>query len=208
MQFLFKNRRYDKKMEYENIEIIKGSKKLILSAPHCVSHTRENKIRPPENRTKTIVKDLAKECDTYAIYKMKDEHNDANWDEICNYKENLKKAVNKEKIKALIDIHGMGAEREQDICIGTNEGKNIQGKKEIIDKMIQTFSKYGFKNITIDEPFAAKNKNCVSTYIARECGIPALQIEINLKYRSDRYKEYKYYKKLIDALKEIIELIL
>ncbi|MEI3356654.1 MAG: hypothetical protein V8R81_06535 [Clostridia bacterium] len=31
-------------------------------------------------------------------------------------------------------------------------------------------------------PFGATNKNCVSTYIADHCQIPAIQLEINLKY--------------------------
>lgn len=71
--------------------------------------------------------------------------------------------------------------------------------------MVAIFKKYGFENITIDNPFGAKNKHCVSTYIAEHCNIPTFQIEINLKYRSARFKEFKYYSKLINSLKEIIE---
>ena len=59
----------------------------------------------------------------------------------------------------------------------------------------------------VDEPFAARNENCVSTYIAKKCKIPAIQIEINLKYRSSKYKEYSCYGYLINAMQEIINLM-
>ena len=189
----------------ENIRIIKGKEKVILSAPHSVLHIREDSIRPRETRTGDIVKKLSTRCKVYSIYKIKNEYNDANWDEKCKYKETLKKVIENEKIKALIDIHGMAAYREQDICIGINDGKNIYGKDKLVEYMINTFNKYGFKNVTIDKPFAAKNENCVSTYIAKKCKIPTFQIEINLKYRSEKYKEFMYYNNLLNAINGIIQ---
>lgn len=192
-------------MNYESIKIIKGKEKIILSAPHSVLHMRENAIRPKEIRTADIVKKLATKRKVYSIYKIKNENNDANWDEKCEYKETLKKIIESEKIKALIDIHGMASFREQDICIGINAGKNIYGKHKLVQYMINIFNKYGFKNVTIDEPFGAKNENCVSTYIAKKCKIPTFQIEINLKYRSAKYKEFMYYNDLLNAINEIIE---
>ena len=77
-------------MNSENIKVIEGKRKIILSAPHSVLHMRENNIRPRETRTGTIVQELAKRCKTYAIYKTKNEYNDANWDSKCKYKEKLK----------------------------------------------------------------------------------------------------------------------
>lgn len=193
-------------MDIENIKIIKGNKKIILSAPHSVLHMRENSIRPRETRTGIIVQKIANKCKTYAIYKTKNEYNDANWDSKCKYKKELKKIVDKEKIKVLLDIHGMAAYREQDICIGINGGKNIYGNNELSKNMINVFKKYGFKNVTIDNPFAAKNKNCVSTYIAKQCKILAFQIEINLKYRSSKYKEFAYFNNLLKAMQEIVDI--
>ena len=190
-----------------NIKVIEGKKKILLSAPHSVLHMRENSIRPRETKTGVIVKTLANKCKSFGIYKLKNEFNDANWDKHCNYKTKVKEIVNKEKIKALIDFHGMAVHREQDICIGINNGQNIFGYNDIVKEMISIFKKYGFNNVTIDEPFNAKYEYCVSSYIAKECRIPTFQIEINLKYRSARYNEYQKYNKLISALIEIITLI-
>ena len=57
----------------------------MLSAPHSVLHKRNDSIRPRETRTKDIVKKLSKDCNTYSIYKLRSEYNDANWDEKCEY---------------------------------------------------------------------------------------------------------------------------
>lgn len=190
-----------------NIKAIDGKVRIVLSAPHSVMHMRENSIRPKETKTGVIVKTLASKCNIYGIYKLKNEFNDANWDKVCKYKSKVEQIVNKEKIKALIDIHGMAAHREQDICIGINNGKNICGYDNIVKDMVSIFRKYGFKNVTIDEPFNAKYEYCVSNYISRKCNIPTFQIEINLKYRSLKYSEYKNFSNLIGSLVEVINLL-
>ena len=194
-------------MKEESFKIINGNKKILLSAPHSVLHQRQNNIRESETRTGDIVKRVAKESKSFAIYKIKPEFNDANWDKKCEYKNKIKEIVEKEKIKALIDIHGMAAYRKQDICIGVNHGKNIKNNYNILNKIIKIFNKYGFKNITIDEPFAASYEYCVSTYIAQTCNILTFQIEINRKYRSSTYKEYEKYNNLKEAIKEIVDFL-
>jgi len=196
-------------MEEFSFEVIKGKEKIILSAPHSVKHIRENSVRPRETKTGTMVRVLSKKYNTYGIYKnSKDCNNDANWDEKCEYKECIKNMVKREKIKALIDFHGMASHREQDICIGINSGKNIYGNYDIVNCMVDIFHKYGFKNVTIDVPFNAGYEYCVSRYISKECNIPTFQIEINLKYRLATYKEYEKYKELLKAIEEIIEVIM
>lgn len=195
-------------MKEKSFEIINGKEKIILSAPHNVKHIRQNSVRPRETKTGTIVRILSKRYNTYGIYKKRNENNDANWDKKCEYKKHIKDIVKSKNIKMLIDFHGMAAYREQDICIGINGGKNIYGEYNIVEYMINIFNKYGFDNVTIDEPFNAGYEYCVSNFIAKECEIPTFQIEINLKYRSAKYKEYKKYKDLIKALEEIIELII
>lgn len=196
-------------MKEYSFEIINGKEKIILSAPHNVKHIRKDSVRPRETKTGSIVRVLSKKYNTYGIYKnSRNCNSDANWDEKCEYKEYIKNKVKKEKIKALIDFHGMAAHRVQDICIGINSGTNIYGRYDIVDYMIYVFKKYGFENVAIDIPFNAKYEYCVSNYIAKECRIPTFQIEINLKYRSARYKEYKKYKELLESLKEILEFII
>ena len=186
---------------------INGSGNIILSAPHCVLHKRKKSIRPRETKTGVLVKTLAKKCDVYGIYKTKNEYNDANWDRFCEYKKEVTQIIKKDKIKTLIDIHGMAGWREEDICIGTNFGKNIYGNKKTVKEMVAIFNKYGFEKVTVDRPFSATHPYCVSAYIAKKCKIPTFQIEINLRYRTNTYEEFKEYPKLERALEEIIEML-
>lgn len=194
-------------MKEKSFKIINGNKKILLSAPHSVLHQRQNNIRASETRTRDLVKRISSESNSYGIYKIKPEFNDANWDKKCEYKNKIKEIVKKEKIKALIDIHGMAAYRKQDICIGINYGKNIKNNYNILNKIIRIFNKKGFENITIDEPFAASYEYCVSTYIAQKCDIITFQIEINRKYRSSSYEEYKKYSNLKESIKEIVDFL-
>lgn len=197
------------KMGDKYFKVIKGTEKIIISAPHNIKHTRENSVRPRETKTGEMVRILSKKYSTYGIYKTgKDYNKDANWDKKCEYKEYIKNMIKKEKIKALIDLHGMAAYREQDICIGINGGKNIFGNYDIVHFMKDVFYKYGFKNVTIDIPFGGGYEYCVSNYIAKECIIPTFQIEINTKYRLATYKEYKKYKDLLKAFGEIVQFII
>ncbi len=194
-------------MKKESYVKIEGKYNIILSAPHCVLHKRKKSVRPRETKTGVLVKTLSKKCDVYGIYKNKNENNDANWDRFCEYKRELSNTVKKNSIKALLDIHGMAGWREEDICIGTNFGKNIYGNEKIVKEMIRVFNEHGFKKVSVDQPFSATYPYCVSAYIAKKCKIPTFQIEINLKYRMGSYKEFEKYPKLETALAEIIEIL-
>ena len=44
------------------------------------------------------------------------------------------------KIKALLDFHEMAAWRKEDICIGINDGKYINGDKSLLKEMLNILS--------------------------------------------------------------------
>lgn len=191
-------------MNYTNFHIEKGKIKIMLSAPHCVDHYRNGRIKKKEINTDTLIKKIKEKIDVNIIYKTESIHEDANYDKKSIYREELEKYINKNNIKLLLDIHGMDFDREEDICIGTAYGKNIHGRKDIIENIVNIFRDFGYKNITIDKPFSANNPNCVSTYISSNCKIPALQIEINNKYRYDKSEWYNL-DKLVDCFIKIIK---
>ena len=185
--------------------LLKGSQKIMLSAPHCVDHYRNGKIKIKEINTDEIVKELNKRIDIPGIYKLESNGEDANWDLDSPYKEACKEYIINNEIKFLIDIHGMDNRRREDICIGTAKGKNIKNYK-IVEEVKEIFEEFGYKNVTIDRPFSANNIRCVSRYINKECNIDTLQIEINNKYKFPKSEEYDL-EKLIDCFDNIIKTI-
>ena len=188
-------------------EVIKeGKLKIMFSAPHSAHHLRKGKIKPKEINTDTLVKELYTLKDVSIIYKTESTNEDANWDKECLYKTKCKEIITKNGINIFLDIHGMDYKREQDICIGTANGRNILGRTDIQTVLVDTFKEYGYKNVTVDKPFNAKNSNCMSSYVARECDIPAFQIEINNKYRYEPCDECNL-KNLINCFCKIIDKI-
>ena len=189
-----------------NEELLKGSKKIMFSAPHSAPHFRNGKVKVREINTDFIVKELNKRKDVPVIYKIKSENEDANWDKKSTYKQICKDYVLQNDIHFFIDIHGMDYNRKEDICIGTANGKNLKDYDEIITKLKSVFNEFGYTNIGIDRPFSADNIRCVSTYISQECSIDAVQIEINNKYRFSECDEYdlenliKCFEKIVDIL--------
>jgi hypothetical protein len=192
-------------MNYNNFCIEKGNKKIMLSAPHCVDHYRNGKIKKREINTDTLIKKIKEKSDINIIYKTESLNEDANYDDISEYRNKAKEFVNQNNICLFLDIHGMDYDRKQDICIGTAYGKNVHNRKDIIYNMIKIFNKYGYKNVTIDMPFSASNDNCVSTYISNNCNIPSFQIEINNKYRFEE-SDFFDMDKLVEAFVELINI--
>ena len=187
-------------------KILKGSKNIMFSAPHCVNHYRKGKIKSKEVNTDTIVIELNKRKDVPVIYKTDSLNEDANWNLKSQYKELCKNYILENKVKFLIDIHGMDYRREEDICVGTANGKNLSDYDKTSKLLKDIFLKYGYKKVTIDTPFSADNKRCVSRYISKECGIDTVQIEINNKYRFPEAKEYNL-ENLITCFEEIIQML-
>ena len=164
--------------------IIEGQVPIIISAPHCVEQTREGRVKSSEGETGAIAQYVAKKTQCYCIYKTYNNNDDANYDIYNNpYKEEIKKLINKNNIKLLLDLHGASYENEFDIELGTGEGKNLQGKQYLIDELKINFIKNNIKKITVDTKFKAISEHTISRSISQKTKIPCVQIEINGKYR-------------------------
>lgn len=68
------------------------------------------------------------------------------------------------------------------VDFGTNGGKTLLVKTRMLELLERNFQGFGLSRISHDH-FAASESNTIANYIARELGIPAVQIEINRKYR-------------------------
>lgn len=200
-------------MDFEKFEdfcIEKRVGKIMLSAPHCYNQLRDGRIKQRETRSGILVKKVASKLGCSCIYKTKFFNNDPNWDNESAYRSELVDFINKNDIKCLVDIHTMRAERETDICIGTNCMKNIQGRQDMLDVVWMCFKNHGFKHVEIDKPFNASHSNVVSHDIAMQCGIPCFQIEINNRFMHRDYDDFDFEKvkmTIIDIVNELNKII-
>jgi len=180
------------KYVFEDFNIEHRTKKVILSAPHCYPQLRNGIKKKAETKTGILVKNVSKAFNCSCIYKTKFYNNDPNWDETSTYRDQLVDFILANDIKLLFDIHGMSSKRDVDICISSNNGKNILNRFDICDGIKSCFESCGFKNVFIDNPFNASGLNVISSYVSRTCNIPCFQIEINTKFLFSTFPDYNY----------------
>lgn len=187
-------------------EIEEGTVPIILSAPHCVPHTRNGIIKQKEGETGAIVQILAKRTGCYAIFKTSHQNDDANYDIDKNtYKENLREIIERKNIKLLLDFHGAKNENAFDIEIGTDEEKNINQQNYIVFELKEKLKHQGIFNIVENQKFKASSIHTISKYIHETTNIPCIQLEITGRYRY--IENLEGIKKLIIGIEEFIETI-
>jgi len=160
----------------------RGKLPVLVSAPHAVRYYRQKKIKMSDQFTGAIVYLLNQLTGCPAIAATKLYGGDPNFDNPCIYKERIAEICGREKVKFVLDIHGVAREREFDVGLGTNVGKTLLVKTRMLELIEHNFQGFGFSRIS-HYHFAASEPNTIANYITRELGIPAVQIEINKQYR-------------------------
>lgn len=199
--FVRKKNKFLKDNKEENFVILNGEGDFMLSAPHGVSQVRLGKPKFAEPGSLALALDLKDRTGVHMIAKTKNCNDDANFDNICPYKDRLKRYIEENHIKYLIDIHGMKKSRDIDINLGVFMGFNIRPNEPLFDFLCEELKAKGFV-YEIDSPFWGK-AGTVSGTIAQELGIWTLQLEVNYKYTSDS----KYQSRLVDIIDCLVKTI-
>ena len=150
---------------------------VLVSAPHGVSQVRLGKFKVAEIGTIPVAKMLASALKTNLIIKTKNNDDDANFTLDCDYRTRIENAVKTQKIKYLIDFHGMAKHRPFDINLGINFGNNIKQDEKMFSSLKNALENAGL-NVSIDEPFCAGPTTIAGSF-AKNFNIWTIQIEIN-----------------------------
>lgn len=192
--------------EEKSFEILEGKIPVLLSAPHSVRQLREGKIKAKDRYTGAIAIELAKLTDSFAIYKTYNNQDDASYDiENNEYKERLLELIDKHHIKVFLDIHGAKDTDEFDIDIGTDGKSNLNGKMQILEKLVESLKEKGITKIGIDKKFKAGTMHTLTKKIATSTDVACMQIEITKKYRD--LEQMEKMQKMINAIKSCIQKI-
>ncbi|MHB8074156.1 N-formylglutamate amidohydrolase [Desulfosporosinus fructosivorans] len=175
------DKRVNPKQE-EPFWLAQGKLPVLVSAPHAVRHYRHKRIKMSDQFTGSIVYLLNQLTDCHAIAATKLYGGDPNFDDPCIYKERIAEICARQKVKFILDIHGAARDREFDVDLGTNGGKTLLENTRMLEVIERNLRNFGLSKISHDH-FAASGPNTMANYIARELGIPAVQIEINKQYR-------------------------
>lgn len=183
---------YRGRADAPDFELLEGSAAVLISAPHAVTHARRGKVKPSEDFTGSIALAVARAAGCHAIVATRTGSGDPNWDplEECPYKQALCTRVRESGIRFVLDLHGMVAASEALVALGSADGETVAAApgldNRVADLLRQRLSpwtsRYG-KPVVLNGRLGARGENTIARTVARECGVPALQLEAATQMR-------------------------
>ncbi len=173
----------------KNYKIIKGKIPLLLSASHAHRHKRpnlENRIKQNEPWTKYIAKAIAENTQSSCIYSITKQEKDPNYYPIKEnpYKKEIKKLVNNNQVKYLIDIHGLSDKHQYDF--GIFYLKRFRNSKNFAYEIAENLNQEKLRNCLIHIlHFKEDDQETIAEFGSETLKIPSIQIEIARYIRED-----------------------
>lgn len=183
--------------------IKQGTKNVLISAPHSVNQIRENTVKAADLYTGSIASIVQLYTNCFCIYSNRMMEEDPNYVMGGLYKSALRELCIHYPIKLVIDLHGASLNHDFDVDIGTLYGVSIDEEK--IDVMTNIFSCHGIQNVRRNDTFSASHEGTVTSFMAKELYIDAVQMEINRCYRNPQQNIHAF-TMLIQSLIEMIDL--
>ena len=165
--------------------VITGNNNVLISAPHGVEQTRNGKSKVYEPGSVTTGLYLQKQTGSFFIAKT-------------SYKDSIKDLIRADKIKYIIDLHGLAETRECEINLGISGGKNVSNNIELFNDLNNSLITSGF-NVFIDEPFSGGDKTISGSLKNEFYDIWSIQIEIRCDI-TNKKENFEHYKTLLKVL--------
>lgn len=186
-------------------KLIKENSCVLLSSPHGVTQVRLGTPKFSEIGSLATALYLHNTTKSCFIAKTKNNNDDANFDEVSEYKKTMRSFIANNDIKYVIDFHGLAPRRECDINLGIHLGKNIETNKEAFYFLQRNLALYGF-TVAIDQPFMAGGNTIAGSMKKVFPNIWTIQIEINSKL-TNRKENFERLKTLLSVLTEWINIL-
>ena len=188
----------------KNFETVQGKLPILFSAPHSYPHKRPslvNKYKGHEEYTDDIVRDICKKSKSFGIYLTDQVEYDPNYYKNGNeYKKEVQKIVEKNKIKTFIDIHGLNEDHMLDVAIyyKTRFHKSLRLAKEVSELLNR--GKLKGLNTQIFR-FPENGGETLTEFCASKLRIPSVQIEITKYIREDNDLRDSFIENISDIVK-------
>ncbi|MFC5712373.1 hypothetical protein ACFPU1_06235 [Thalassorhabdus alkalitolerans] len=160
-----------------------GSTPILITAPHSVVHLREGEEKAAEIYTGALGFLLHEKTDVHYLYSTK-RAEDANYAEGGLFKEAMTRIISQYDIQLVIDLHGAGRDHDFDIDLGTVYGKSLHSGR--VEEFMNLFSRHGITDVRENDTFPAENPDTITHFSWAQLATPAVQVEINQKYRDPR----------------------
>lgn len=163
---------------------IKGTIPVLISAPHGAKHyrTRETRLKGEDAYTASIAVKLGRMTGAYVLYVKNRAYEDPNNDYYTEYKDFLRKVVEKNHIRFVMDLHGSDPGRPYSVDVGTFsrsiDNCSCPNQLETIAHALA-----GLDGVSYNRRFTAHGRGTITYFAHKQLGIDAAQFEINAHYR-------------------------
>ena len=182
---------------------LKGEMPVLIVSAHATSHMRKGSMKVHEKYTAAINIILNALSGVHSLYTVYASEQDSNYYKDTKLKNCIRDTVSKQDIRFVLDIHGTGSYRKFGIYPGIGKNKEfLDGQEFMYTSLRDILLNHG---ITLGgtEVFPAYRQYTVSRFVYEQLGIPAMQVEINKKYREPETNS-NLFEKLIYSLREYI----
>ncbi len=187
----------------ENI-FLEGTAPVLVTCPHSTAHTRMGKLKRHEFYTAALGAVLHLVLGCHCLYANREQETDPNYYDDCGFKSVLGRVLCEKKIDLVVDMHGTGNQRSEDLFPGVGVGKEfLLSAPDILDKFYLVAEKHGITTGSADI-FPAARQMTVAKFCAKRFSVPAIQIEISDRLRMP-WRRKEEFSRLIGFLLGFIE---
>ncbi len=190
----------------ENI-FLEGTVPVLVTCPHSTAHRRMGKLKRHEFYTAALGAVLHIVLGCHCLYSNREQEKDPNYYDDCSFKNKLGEILSERKVDLILDIHGTGNERPQDLFPGVGKGREfLLSAFDILDKFYLTTEEHGILAGGTDI-FPAAKQMTVAKFAANRFSVPAIQIEISDRLRMPWRREEEF-RRLINFLLGFVDKII
>lgn len=161
---------------------IPGNLKILFTAPHATSQTRERNIKQPDGGTGSFAVIINKLRNVPVLFTTYLSPSDPNFYDENDFKRKLSEIVDSIKPVIVIDLHGSNPIRPYDVDFGTMGGISYINRKDLFDSLSMELSSNSLENQSLDY-FSAQTNQTITKYLYNK-NIPCIQLEINSNFLS------------------------
>lgn len=167
----------------DGMHYVRGNIPILVTAPHATAHVRLGKLKRQEFYTGALAVLLHSLTGCHVLYTDRLSAADPNYTDDSPFKRKLSEIAVKDKFEFLIDLHGTGSGRSEDIFPGVGtDGEFLRARRSALDGLrLSAVS----KDITLGSPdvFPASRQMTVTRFAATKLDVPSMQLEINQSLR-------------------------
>ncbi|MCY3826346.1 MAG: gamma-glutamylcyclotransferase [Candidatus Dadabacteria bacterium] len=190
----------------ENI-FLEGTVPVLVTCPHSTAHTRMGKLKHHEFYTAALGAVLHLVLGCHCLYANREQGTDPNYYDDCGFKAVLEKVLSERKVDLVVDIHGTGNERSEDLFPGVGDEREfLLSAPDVLDKFYLVAEEYGITAGSADI-FPAARQMTVAKFAAKRFSVPAIQVEISDRFRMPWRREDEF-RRLIGFLLRFVEKVI